>query len=100
MLFLFTANWRRFAMGSQPSARKHIKSLVALLLGVAGLTGWYAPQGLSVRLDPASHIQFTTPSRLSHPDAKPDQASREQLIQAYGNLPLSFEANRGQTDAQ
>src|SRR5438309_281207 len=100
MLFLFTANWRRLAMGSQTAARKHIKSLVALLLGVAGLTGCLAPQSLSVRLAPASTLQFSTPGKLSHADAKPDQASREQLSQAYGKLPLYFEANRGQTDAQ
>src|SRR5438132_7693991 len=31
---------------------------------------------------------------------KPDEAKRIQLNQAYGKLPLSFEANQGQTDPQ
>jgi hypothetical protein len=30
----------------------------------------------------------------------PDAASRSRLVAAYGKLPLSFEANQGQTDAQ
>lgn len=31
--------------------------------------------------------------------AKPDSASRTRLLDTYGRLPLSFEVNRGQTDA-
>jgi hypothetical protein len=31
---------------------------------------------------------------------KPDEAKRIELNQAYGKLPLSFEANQGQTDPQ
>src|SRR2546430_16709888 len=30
----------------------------------------------------------------------PDQADQERISQAYGKLPLSFEANDGQTDGQ
>src|SRR3982074_840920 len=30
----------------------------------------------------------------------PDAAARTQIKQAYGKLPISFEANRGQTDPQ
>src|SRR5258708_7925313 len=30
----------------------------------------------------------------------PDEAARARVNQAYGKLPLSFEANRGQTDAR
>ncbi len=82
------------------TSREHIKWIFALILGVAGLTGWLAPQNLSVRLTPASNIQVSTPTLLSHAAAQPDQASREQLSQAYGKLPLYFEANRGQTDSQ
>ena len=32
--------------------------------------------------------------------APPDAATQAQISQAYGQLPLSFEANQGQTDAQ
>ena len=32
--------------------------------------------------------------------AKPDQIAQLQVSQTYGKLPLSFEANQGQTDSQ
>ena len=32
--------------------------------------------------------------------AQPDAATQAQISHAYGQLPLSFEANQGQTDAQ
>lgn len=32
--------------------------------------------------------------------AKPDHATQDQVKEVYGRLPLSFEANRGQTDAR
>src|SRR5437879_6377272 len=32
--------------------------------------------------------------------SKPDEAARVRVSEAYGKLPLYFEANRGQTDAQ
>ena len=32
--------------------------------------------------------------------AQPDPASRGQIVESYGKLPLSFELNRGQTDAK
>src|SRR6266498_370541 len=42
---------------------------------------------------------------LSSPVARPSGAgastsSRQRLVKAYGHLPLSFEANRGQADPQ
>jgi hypothetical protein len=35
-----------------------------------------------------------------HDLLKPDQATQGKILQGYGSLPLSFEANQGQTDAQ
>ncbi|TAL47080.1 MAG: hypothetical protein EPN89_09370 [Methylovulum sp.] len=32
------------------------------------------------------------------PLAKPDAAAQARLVETYGKLPLSFEANQGQTD--
>ncbi len=37
---------------------------------------------------------------LAGPLTKPDAATRTRLSQAYGQLPLSFEANQGQTNSQ
>src|SRR5262249_41412263 len=39
-------------------------------------------------------------SRAGVSDNSVDPAKRAQIIQAYGQLPLRFEANRGQTDAR
>lgn len=41
---------------------------------------------------------FTTP--VSTPISRPDKAVAAQVSKAYGKLPLSFEANLGQTDAR
>jgi hypothetical protein len=40
------------------------------------------------------------PLSSARPAAKTDQATRVRLTEAYGKLPLSFEANQGQTDPQ
>src|SRR5215831_16715736 len=32
--------------------------------------------------------------------SKPDEAAQARISEAYGRLPLSFEANKGQTDSQ
>ena len=34
------------------------------------------------------------------PSTKPDAAAKTHLVESYGKLPLSFEANQGQTDKQ
>ena len=42
------------------------------------------------------------PSKSTPPTAvaQPDPARRGQIVESYGKLPLSFEVNRGQTDAE
>jgi len=39
-------------------------------------------------------------STRANPDAAPKAEAKAEVEAAYGNLPLSFEANRGQTDGQ
>jgi len=39
-------------------------------------------------------------SSLQNAVSQPDPAARDRIVQSYGKLPLSFEANQGQTDAQ
>ncbi len=41
-------------------------------------------------------LKSTPPTAL----AQPDPARRGQIVESYGKLPLSFEVNRGQTDAK
>lgn len=39
-------------------------------------------------------------STSSTPDSAPDQATHRRVSEAYGKLPLQFEANQGQTDSE
>src|SRR5436309_13192783 len=40
------------------------------------------------------------PASAAHPSTEIPQATKPQVLAAYGKLPLSFEANQGQTDPQ
>src|SRR5438445_932371 len=40
------------------------------------------------------------PASATHPSTESPQATKPQVLAAYGKLPLSFEANQGQTDPQ
>ena len=58
-------------------------------------------EGVGAPLDPAGMLpdpvaRKTPPVILPEPDA----ATKARIVEAYGKLPLSFEANHGQTDAQ
>jgi Tol biopolymer transport system component len=62
-----------------------------LFAGIAVLTGWYAFTGSSARLEqPMAQQQASTP-----PGTQPAAA---KLDRNFGNLPISFEVNRGQTN--
>jgi Beta-propeller repeat len=67
-------------------------------LGYFGLLAWAALAALAL-------ASFRTPlqDRGAAPRGRADiqrQATQSRLVQSYGKLPLSFEANRGQTDSQ
>src|SRR5437879_12199418 len=40
------------------------------------------------------------PASATHPSTEIPQATKPQVLAAYGKLPLSFEANQGQADPQ
>ncbi len=49
------------------------------------------------------HVQPSLPLSMQasvSARAKPNQATQARIIEAYGNLPISFEVNRGQIDAK
>lgn len=46
------------------------------------------------------HAISETTSTTAKPDAAPNADAKAEVEAAYGKLPLSFEANRGQTDGQ
>jgi len=68
--------------------------LSALIFGPAGV-GMSAPLPLPDPL-PAPHAVATAAPTAG----KPDATTRTRISETYGKLPLSFEANQGQTDPQ
>ncbi|MGB7926117.1 MAG: Ig-like domain-containing protein [Pyrinomonadaceae bacterium] len=83
------------------AAARRAKFTFSLLILLAGLTG----AAIFFTSDPASNSRAlsgveTAPAQLSQPGevAKPAPATPEEIGEAYGKLPLSFEANHGQTD--
>ena len=59
---------------------------------VAGVKGMVLLLALALASYPTAAAPATPPSTES------PQASKPQVLAAYGKLPLSFEANQGQTD--
>ena len=71
---------------------------VILFAGIAVVAGWTTFTSYSAKLDKASGHSNQSPdaSRVSPKRAR--DGGRANLNKDYGKLPLSFEANRGQTD--
>jgi len=68
---------------------------------VIAVTMGLAAHSLANPLDPAGSLpapeaRATAPATA----AEPDQATKARIVEAYGKLPLSFEANQGQTDGR
>jgi hypothetical protein len=98
------------------AASKYRRSLMLLCL-CAGSTGILAlyistpPVKQALALDAVTKQPSVAPrtenvplasdnSPASSPSSQPDQRRRAELVEAYGKLPLSFEANKGQTGAE
>ncbi|MGH7790783.1 MAG: hypothetical protein ACREOB_00570, partial [Thermodesulfobacteriota bacterium] len=64
--------------------------LIAVSLLLVGLSGWPTEKSR------VSSAVAVTPTMLVQPDA----VTKAHVEEAYGKLPLSFEANQGQTNAQ
>src|SRR6266498_6055669 len=77
------------AVNSYPNGLTNIK-LVILLLPLAASLVSQAPQSKVA-------AAVVDPSASKKSLEKPDHATRMRLGEAYGRLPLSFEANQGQT---
>ena len=96
----------------------HLKHLIgpALVLALVGPTNWIALSGyssyrptpsgsadqaqashLAVQIGPGPDADSRSPASFLTPTT-PDQPTDRRVSEAYGKLPLSFEANRGQTD--
>ncbi|MBA3321690.1 MAG: hypothetical protein H0T45_09650, partial [Pyrinomonadaceae bacterium] len=88
--------------------RSHAKLLVGLILALAVLLSWagslnYSLSSQAARSDIANKVRSVNPA--AGPESipaptEPDETTRTRVNEAYGQLPLSFEANQGQTDPQ
>src|SRR5262245_44157917 len=83
----------RYAGGKTVNPQGRILSLSIYLILLSLIAGF------GVRGD-ERHFGSGAGSRAGVSDNSVDPAKRAQIIQAYGQLPLRFEANRGQTDAR
>ena len=72
---------------------------VLLFAGIAVLIAWSAFTSYSARLAKSSKQVTTAHEGSSVLPTRPEADSRADINKNYGNLPLSFEANKGQTDA-
>jgi len=72
---------------------------VLLFAGISVLIAWSAFTSYSARLDKSSKQSTATHEGSGVLPKRPEGDSRADINKNYGNLPLSFEANRGQTDA-
>jgi hypothetical protein len=74
----------------------------AILLGVTALLAerWSHRTTPTTATQPVSDARAKRSSPATLTTAQPDRATRAQIKEAFGKLPLSFELNQGQTDAQ
>src|SRR5438093_11907785 len=74
--------------------RYSTKSRLVLSLAAIALTSWATFTGYTARLD-----KVKNPTGLANVATRTKATERTNINTNYGKLPLSFEANRGQTDA-
>src|SRR5690242_1112094 len=76
----------------------HHKNRVLLAVRLLGLMVLMSLQALlsNSNISHREHKEKLSQSSL----AKPDTSTRAQIVESYGRLPLSFEANEGQIDSQ
>ena len=55
---------------------------------------------LAAQSNTAALINPPASSKVSSGLSKPDPKTQGKILESYGKLPLSFEANQGQTDAR
>ena len=74
----------------QPQLRALLKT--SILGSLTLVFGWVAP-GSTIPVNSTATAKVVTP-------VQPDAATKARVLETYGKLPLSFEANQGQTDKQ
>ncbi|MEO7660050.1 MAG: hypothetical protein ABIV48_10590, partial [Pyrinomonadaceae bacterium] len=95
-----------------PSTSKNIPAqLLSLIVTMAIMVSWVVPAKEAVA---SSHSEKTMPAAQPNTEkgtgknssdstatpSKPGPATEKRISEAYGKLPLTFEANQGQTDSE
>src|SRR5687767_11268054 len=80
--------------------RTHVNSLAGLTLTSAVILGWigFLHTSSGVAADPVANSSGSSASRATPPALH--EATGLRVVESYGRLPLSFEANSGQADSQ
>src|ERR1044072_4564371 len=78
-----------------PYQHLYPRVLVSLLLVLFGLTKWARPFAQPFLNLPRGETRSALPTREA---PKADIQTQVRVAEAYGQLPLSFEVNKGQTD--
>lgn len=73
---------------------------ISLILALVSLISWAALQSQAAPPVSEGHPVQTSSSSSNSPRSEPDPATQARLVETYGKLPLSFEANQGQVDEQ
>jgi uncharacterized repeat protein (TIGR01451 family) len=90
---------REYMKNSSVRTRRAIIFLFALF-GLTSSVAWPGKTTVRAGLESPPAEAGSPADRRRAPVSGADRATRAQLDEAYGRLPLSFEANRGQADAR
>ena len=91
--------------GRKDDAMKHAGKLLITLVAVgifpSLLFAPFGPIAVQPQIQrPATDTAVATPSLIRQASAEIPEVNKQQVLETYGKLPLSFEANQGQTDSQ
>lgn len=93
----------KFIMGKRVLSTIEGKILIGVTLLALSLVnpGHFRPAPvLQMKMIPATHATVTTPVQSGQLSTQVPEVLKRQVLATYGKLPLSFEANRGQTDSE
>ncbi len=80
-----------------PSSRLHVRTIA---LGAATTTLFAGGVGLTARAHGAAGASHERGVTTADHAVSPDRGAHAQVRERYGHLPLSFEANHGQSDSR
>jgi uncharacterized repeat protein (TIGR01451 family) len=76
-----------------------LKTLISLMLALIGITNWTSILALSAAADSSKTNTYNSPQAVAATPASASSETKGRAAEAYAKLPVSFEANQGQTDS-